>query len=134
MHGGLSPEARTKVEKLAPVELPAERKASRSSRGEASGKAPKGLPARRDARLSEPGTVLVREFQGVLHEMEILERGFRYRGREYRSLSAIAREITGTDWTGFGFFRLLVLTSHVGVRSRRRSGAPSTPGSPRRRG
>lgn len=113
VHGGLSPEARAKVEELAPSELPVGRRASRSGRGEASGKAPKGLPTQRDARLPAPGTVLVREFQGVLHEVEVLERGFRYRGREYRSLSAIAREITGTAWNGFGFFRLLVLTSHV---------------------
>jgi len=58
----------------------------------------------RDERLPEPGTVLVREFQGTSHEVTVLERGFLYQGKIYRSLSSIARAITGTAWNGFRFF------------------------------
>jgi hypothetical protein len=63
-------------------------------------------PAReqRDERLPEPGTVLVREFQGTSHEVTVLERGFLYQGKTYRSLSRIARAITGTAWNGYRFF------------------------------
>lgn len=113
VHGGLSPEARAKVDELAPAELPIGRAVRPPRRREEAGPGPKFMGSQRDPRLPNPGTRLVREFQGVLHEVEVLERGFRYRGRDYRSLSAIAREITGTAWNGFGFFRLLVLTSHV---------------------
>lgn len=52
------------------------------------------------------GTVLVREWQGGRHEVQVLERGFSYRGEHYRSLSQIARSITGTRWNGRAFFGL----------------------------
>ena len=58
----------------------------------------------RDERLPAPGTVLVREFQGTSHEVTVLERGFLYQGKNYRSLSRIARAITGTAWNGYRFF------------------------------
>jgi len=103
VHGGLTPEARAKVEELAPAELPTHKKAPRKARE----KARTLEPAGRDPRLPEMGTVLRREHRGVAHTVEVLERSFRYLGRDYRSLSAIAREITGTAWNGFGFFGLL---------------------------
>lgn len=53
-----------------------------------------------------PGTVLVRDFQGVRHTVTVLADGFEYRGKPYRSLSAIAREISGTQWNGPSFFGL----------------------------
>lgn len=52
------------------------------------------------------GTRLVREFQGVEHTVTVLPDGFEYEGRPYRSLSAIARAITGTRWNGWTFFGL----------------------------
>jgi hypothetical protein len=60
---------------------------------------------KRDARLPAPGTVLVREFDGKRHEVQILDNGFLYRGTRYRSLSAVAHAITGTPWNGFRFFQ-----------------------------
>ena len=51
-----------------------------------------------------PGVRLLREWQGQRHEVEVLSGGFRYRGRAYTSLSAIAREITGARWSGPRFF------------------------------
>ena len=54
----------------------------------------------------EPGTRLAREWQGRRHEVDVLEQGFRYMGADYRSLSQVARVITGTRWNGLRFFGL----------------------------
>lgn len=53
-----------------------------------------------------PGTRLCRDWQGRRHEVDVLEQGFRYGGADYRSLSQIARTITGTRWNGLRFFGL----------------------------
>jgi hypothetical protein len=53
-----------------------------------------------------PGTVFVREWDGQRHEVIVQRDGFEYQGRPYRSLSAIARKITGTQWNGPAFFGL----------------------------
>jgi Protein of unknown function (DUF2924) len=54
-----------------------------------------------------PGARLVREWNGVSHVVDMTEEGLVWRGRRYRSLSAIARAITGTRWSGPRFFGLL---------------------------
>ena len=51
-----------------------------------------------------PGTRLVREWQGDVYEVTVLEKGYHWRGKRYRSLSRIAEEITGTRWSGPRFF------------------------------
>jgi hypothetical protein len=53
-----------------------------------------------------PGTRLVREYDGVQHVVTVRADDFEYEGRPYRSLSAIARHITGTRWNGWTFFGL----------------------------
>src|SRR6516162_416499 len=62
-----------------------------------------GSPPRR--RL-KPGTVLVRDYQGQLHTVTVAPDGFDWQGTTYRSLSAIARAITDTAWSGPRFFAL----------------------------
>jgi hypothetical protein len=52
------------------------------------------------------GTRLIREYQGVEHCVTVREDGYEYQGRPYKSLSAIARAITGTRWNGLIFFGL----------------------------
>jgi hypothetical protein len=52
------------------------------------------------------GTRLIREYQGVEHCVTVLADGFDYQGQPYKSLSAIARAITGTRWNGWVFFGL----------------------------
>jgi hypothetical protein len=52
------------------------------------------------------GTRLVRQHQGVEHTVTVLTDGYEWEGRPYRSLSAIARAITGTRWNGWRFFGL----------------------------
>ena len=65
------------------------------------------VPAERPARPA-PNTVLRRTFGGADHEVTVLADGtFQYAGRAYRSLSTIAKEITGTVWNGKLFFGLV---------------------------
>jgi hypothetical protein len=59
-----------------------------------------------DPRLPAPGTWLTREFRGERIAVEVLEKGFLYQERVYKSLSAVARKVTGTQWNGFAFFAL----------------------------
>jgi len=57
-------------------------------------------------RQLKPGTVLVREYQGRRHVVTTLRDGFEWQGTTYPSLSAIARAITGTAWSGPRFFAM----------------------------
>jgi hypothetical protein len=67
--------------------------------------------ARRKHQIADPrnpvtGTKLLREWDGVEHAVTVLKDGFDWRGRKFKSLSAVAREITGTRWNGYRFFGL----------------------------
>jgi len=59
-----------------------------------------------DPRLPPPGTYLEREYKGRRVIAKVLDGGFEFDGEIYRSLSAIAHEVTGTKWNGFLFFNL----------------------------
>jgi len=50
------------------------------------------------------GTRLIREYEGVEHCVTVCDEGFEYQGRPYKSLSSVARAITGTRWNGWVFF------------------------------
>jgi len=52
------------------------------------------------------GMKLLREWNGVTYEVTVLDNGFEYRDERYRSLSAVARKITGARWSGPRFFGL----------------------------
>lgn len=67
-----------------------------------------GASSRRCASKNLPtiGTQLVREWQGVEHRVTVTDSGFLHEGKPYKSLSAIARAITGTRWNGWLFFGL----------------------------
>ena len=84
--GGLSPATQWQLERLTP-----------SKRG----KDPSS--ARHHLR---PGMTLVRSWHGQTHTVAVREAGFEFRGRVYRSLTLIAREITGAHWSGPRFFGL----------------------------
>jgi hypothetical protein len=64
-----------------------------------------GRPSMPTPRL-KPGTRLVREWRGEVHQVAVLDDGFEHRGARYDSLSRIARAITGTRWSGPLFFGL----------------------------
>lgn len=54
----------------------------------------------------QSGTTLTREWKGKLHTVQVRTNGFTYKGNHYKGLSKIAREITGTRWSGPLFFGL----------------------------
>jgi hypothetical protein len=60
----------------------------------------------RDPRLPKPGTVLSRIYRSHDIRVTVLDKGFEWDGRPYKSLSAIAREVTGQRWNGMLFFGL----------------------------
>jgi len=72
-----------------------------SVRAASSSSPPPSAPVRRTLR---PGTRLVRAWQGQVHEVTVLPQGFLWDGKTHRSLSVIARAITGTSWNGWLFF------------------------------
>ncbi len=63
------------------------------------------------------GALLVREWNGVLQRVMVLEKGFAWNGRTYGSLSQIAKAMTGTSWNGHRFFGLRPASSGARVKS-----------------
>lgn len=96
--GGLSPRAVERIEELA-VFAPARWRPL-------IGKPRPEPKCERDPRLPEPGTVVSREWGGETHEVIVRDEDFEYAGRRYATLSRVVREITGTNWNGYMFFRL----------------------------
>ncbi|MFC3706246.1 DUF2924 domain-containing protein [Devosia honganensis] len=90
-YGGLKPETIRRLERLG-EELDGGDRAKRSIRAD------------RDRPIT--GTRLLREWQGVEQIVTVTADGFEWQGRPYKSLSAIARAITGTRWNGWVFFGL----------------------------
>jgi Protein of unknown function (DUF2924) len=68
----------------------------------ASGRSPK----KPHYRKAQSGTILVREWQGNAHRVTMLDDGVSFNGKRYGSLSEVAREITGSRWSGPRFFGL----------------------------
>ncbi len=60
----------------------------------------------RDRRLPPPGNVIARAYKGRSLRVTVLEDGFEYEGLRYRTLSAVAKAITGSHLSGFAFFGL----------------------------
>jgi hypothetical protein len=65
----------------------------------------------RKAQIADPrnpvvGTKLIREWDGTAHTVTVLKEGFEWGDQRYKSLSAVARAITGTRWNGYRFFGL----------------------------
>lgn len=70
----------------------------------------------------KPGCRLLREWRGVMHEVVVLDQGFRYRDQTYRTLSEIARLITGTRWSGPVFFGLRKPATSAQAKARNDAG------------
>ena len=68
--------------------------------------ATKVLPFKPDDRLPPPGTLITRAYRGETVQVKVLPGGFEYEGQVYRSLSAVAKAITGSHCNGYFFFRL----------------------------
>ena len=87
-YGGINPEIRRQLEKIA----------ARYRRD------PNAFT--REPRRIKPGTRLLRQWNDKTHQVMVVENGFEYEGERYKSLSVIARRITGTRWSGPLFFGL----------------------------
>ena len=104
--GGLSQRALDRIEQLAP-HAPV-RWRQPLGQVEVETKVDTGLSpvSGRDPRLPAPGTVISRTYKGEEHQVVVHEADFEYQGRRFKSLSKVAKEITGTNWNGYGFFKL----------------------------
>lgn len=112
--GGLQPRTVRLLRKLA-LELRAQRAEKRSASG-VGVSPPERTPATRP-HLST-GSQLMREWNGATEIVDVTDEGFRWRGNDYRTLSAVAVAITGTKWSGPKFFGL-VASSGPATGSRR---------------
>ena len=103
--GGLSNEATDRIE-----ELRGEFRASPIHTWLDGRQKPRGgqsrQPGIRDPRLPMPGTLLTKQYKNTDVHVMVLEKGFEYQGQVYRSLSAVAREVSGGHWNGYAFFHL----------------------------
>ena len=99
--GGLSDRAKKRLEELMPTAELALRVPRDFMKGTE-------LPPRaiHDKRIPPPGTVLLRVYKGQRIAVTVLEDGFEWEGKQLRSLSAVAKEVTGAHWNGPLFFGL----------------------------
>ncbi len=102
--GGLSEPAQAQLRTLMATHDPINRPA-KNPVPPATPEAPRQRPLR-DRRLPMPGTVLTKIYKGVRLQVTVLERGFQYGHTVYRSLTAIAKAVTGRHWNGYLFFGL----------------------------
>jgi hypothetical protein len=117
LYGGLKTSTKKELRRIA--------EAARLNRSHSGGRRPKGgsdvvaalLPRR---KVLSAGTRLLREWNGTTEVVDVLDIGFGWRGKTYRTLSAVAVAITGTKWSGPKFFGL--------VTSKPRSGEPKVHG------
>jgi hypothetical protein len=79
-------------------------------------------PTTRDGASLRAGALLVREWNGKLERVMVLEKGFAWNGETYGSLSQIAKAMTGTSWNGHRFFGLRTARSDRSGMVPRRSG------------
>ncbi|MGA2775138.1 MAG: DUF2924 domain-containing protein [Candidatus Omnitrophota bacterium] len=98
--GTLSTKAKVRLKTLIEEYDPINNKALRPDK-------PSCLPViAKDKRLPIPGTVITKEYKDTKYQVKVLEKGFEYTGKIYKTLSAIAKEITGAHWNGYLFFNL----------------------------
>lgn len=92
-HGGLSPATSKKLKALAKAHQQGQADTERSTN-----------PSAPIVRSIKPGSRLMREWRGVVHEVIVDVDGYRWEGQSFSSLSSIAKSITGTSWNGWRFF------------------------------
>ena len=103
-YGGLSDAAKKRLEEL----MPTAELALRNPPGSRKRETPAAPVKRqvRDRRIPPPGTVLLRRYKDQSIAVTVLEDGFEWEGRQYRSLSSLAKEVTGSHLNGIHFFHL----------------------------
>lgn len=103
-YGGISAETQGKIQHLIQQYDPINNKALRPD--SIPENQPKKSGLSRDKRLPIPGTVITKEYKGIALQVKVLESGFEYNNKVYKSLTAIAKEVTGAHWNGYLFFNL----------------------------
>ena len=103
-YGGISGEVKDRIQELIRQYDPINNKALRPDT--TTENRPKKQSLSRDKRLPIPGTVIIKEYKGTKLEIKVLESGFEYHNKVYKSLTAIAKEVTGAYWNGYLFFNL----------------------------
>jgi hypothetical protein len=88
---------------LNPATAKPTRKGPRNAEALAIGRRVVSASLQRDPRVPAPGTQLIKRYKDATLTVTVLEDGYQYGERVYKSLSAIAREVTGTQWNGYLF-------------------------------
>jgi len=105
--GGLSERARVRAEELAnDAEIRVTPPRAKESKSDDTPPTTIKMDVARDPRLPPPGNWIERNYKGQPIRVLMVADGFEYEGRRYRSLSAIAKVVTGSHVNGFQFFRL----------------------------
>ncbi len=99
--GGLKQEAKDEISQLIEEINPLE-ELRKSNVGKDLG----GTSCKRNKKLPLPGTIIRKTYKGNSLEVKVLEKGFEYGGKSYKSLSNLAKEISGVHCSGFAFFKL----------------------------
>ena len=101
-YGGLPNEARTRLDQLIIVYDPINNRLLRKVKNPNGSK----TEASRDRRLPIPGSIITKIYKGTPIKVKVLEKGFEYEDKHYRTLSQVANVVTGDHWNGFLFFNL----------------------------
>jgi hypothetical protein len=100
-YGELSDAAQTRIEQLITVYDPINNRLLRKMNGKES-----GVKITRDRRLPIPGSIITKIYKGIEIKVKVLEKGFEYEGKTYRTLSQVANILTENHWNGYLFFNL----------------------------
>ena len=65
-----------------------------------------GSTASRDRRIPVPGTVITKDYKGTHIQVKVLDKGFEYNSKVYKTIGAVVQAITGAHWSGYLFFNL----------------------------
>jgi len=103
-YGGIPSEVQGKIEEFIQKYDPVNNKSLRPITN--TGSSSKKSRLSRDKRLPIPGTVITKGYKGISLQVKVLESGFEYNNKIYKSLTAIAKEVTGAHWNGYLFFNL----------------------------
>lgn len=103
-NGGISEKSRARIEELIKEHDPINNKALRPG-ADLENSSNNKLKAR-DSRLPIPGTIITKQYKGTMLQVKVLEKGFEYNGKFFKSLTGLAKEITGLHWSGYNFFGL----------------------------
>ena len=103
-NGGLSEKSRIRIEELIKEHDPINNKVLRSAA--VSENVSSNRLKARDSRLPIPGAIITKQYKGTTLQVKVLEKGFEYDGKFFKSLTGLTKEITGLHWSGYNFFDL----------------------------